>query len=131
MFDCVLPMHFVILFCHSLANSQNSYNKSFRRPYKKPMKYCMPTVHQSPWQDTNTKVTKINIFLSFNKRNLISCSVSKCGQFSNFAENRNQECKVGAVHVNWRVVRFFYECRNKAPRLLPQGTLSITVVLRS
>ena len=51
----------MIPFCHSFADSQNSCNKSFRRPYKKPMQYCIPIAHQSPWQDTNTKFSKINI----------------------------------------------------------------------
>ena len=60
MFDYILPMYLVIPVCNSLADSRNSCKESFRRPYKKPMQYCIPTDHQSPWQHTNTKVTKIN-----------------------------------------------------------------------
>jgi len=60
-FDYILPIYFVIPFFYSLTDSQNSCNKNSRRPYKKSMQYCIPTAHQSLWQDTNTKVTEINI----------------------------------------------------------------------
>jgi len=40
------------------------------------------------------------IYLSFNKSNSMSCSASKRGQFSNFAERRNQEWKTGFVYAN-------------------------------
>ena len=45
-----------------------------------------------------TVQTKFNIFLSFNKSSLMYFSAYKCGQFSNFAQRRNQEWKTDVVY---------------------------------